>query len=344
MKYTDEDIKNFMKDFIDNATYGKGYIEIEPSSYDDRFSEDTIAEVFNQFKDSEYKEESFFSDALYEKALDVFWEYESYEEHYVLEQLDSAISGKGEEFEEAFNDYLERNNYEKDRDFLYAHGLDGISYDIEAFMPELKLNLLLTTDEETNLDCSSIHDMMYDYENGIDDKEPLDNALSYLITQQGYDVDTVMKAYKNEKKTGNKFVDSVVNELYNHTYTMGVTTVLCRIGGKEALELLDAIAKGKGSITFPKESMLGIYNSWLGSGSMLDIELDKDFTVPTKMVHETQIEGIRRGDRRYCYTVDETYGLVGSAWVEGVSVDLENDKMLDIKLKPDSPTKDDIKR
>jgi len=57
--------------------------------------------------------------------------------------------------------------------------------------------------------------------------------------------------------------------------------------------------------------MLGIYNSWNGSGSLLEIELEKPLTLSSKDIFKIQIEG-----SRYCYeyTVDQTYGLIGSCW------------------------------
>ncbi len=181
----------------------------------------------------------------------------------------------------------------------------------------MKLNILLATKEEKNQDCSSIRGMLRDVSDNFHQMY-CDNALAYLVKQQGYDLEEILGIYKTDKKSSNPFINSVVEELDNQTYDMGLLTVLTKTSGKDALDLLNAIASNYGSITFPRNAMLGIFNEWNGSGSCLEIELDKDFIVPCNMVFETQFEGCGRNG--VSYTVNDTYGLIGSCWKDGVSV------------------------
>lgn len=58
-----------------------------------------------------------------------------------------------------------------------------------------------------------------------------------------------------------------------------------------------------------KDTTCGLYDSWNGGGSVLEIELDKDVKLPIKYA-EICVEGCRmRG-----YDVNEVYGLIDSCW------------------------------
>ncbi len=99
-------------------------------------------------------------------------------------------------------------------------------------------------------------------------------------------------------------------ELEGLSYDMNALTFLvdttldelCMLCGPEPAVM--AIQKG---------TMVGLFNPWNGSGSYLEIELEKEVLIPSKMVFRIQIEGAKN---KYGYTVNQTYGLVGSAWKE----------------------------
>jgi hypothetical protein len=64
--------------------------------------------------------------------------------------------------------------------------------------------------------------------------------------------------------------------------------------------------------------MIGIYNPWNGSGSVLEIELEKDLVFTTDMIRDIQIEGVKPD---FEWTVDNTYGLIGSCWKAPKSIE-----------------------
>lgn len=75
---------------------------------------------------------------------------------------------------------------------------------------------------------------------------------------------------------------------------------------------------------------MGIFNQWSGCGGMLDIRLEKDAVLPLSMVRGFQVEGQPDPDG---YTVNDTYGLVGSAWMpvhyrEGTETGVKEDYSL----------------
>lgn len=69
-------------------------------------------------------------------------------------------------------------------------------------------------------------------------------------------------------------------------------------------------------ITFNKNTMCGLFDCWNGSGSLLEIELNKDVKINKKNIYQVQLEYNGRSKKKpfIGYTVDEVYGLVGSCW------------------------------
>ena len=191
----------------------------------------------------------------------------------------------------------------------------------------IKLNIGISTPMERNLDHGSLHDMVsmmngYDATYGVtigsfkdhekeDVLEACNNGLTYLIQQQGYSISDL-----HEPK-GNAFLESVTDEMNNFSNVMGRLTVLTTVDYDTFIDLAKA-SIGKNdfykSFTFGKGSTVGIFNKWLGSGSTLEIELEKPFIVPAEYISDMQIELDRMRDHWQGYSVDEVYGLIGSAW------------------------------
>ncbi|MEE5994120.1 MAG: hypothetical protein V3G42_12920 [Oscillospiraceae bacterium] len=173
------------------------------------------------------------------------------------------------------------------------------------------------------------------YADNIESEEVLqkvnDNALAYLIEQQGYTVKEVVEAFKSEEKVSDsKFINSVVAEASNYFGYMGELTLLASVSGKDTTDLLEAIAKGKGSIEISSydknpEINLGIFNEWAGCGSLLELYLEKNVLIPTSMIRNLQVEHAGK-DLNHGTTVDKTYGLIGSAW-QCVELKQNNDEL-----------------
>ncbi len=193
----------------------------------------------------------------------------------------------------------------------------SIEPDYEHFLSQtMKVNLIFATDEEQNLDCNLVSEqgdalLREDKRNILS----IPSGLSRLLEAQGYTMKDLRNAmdsyqkhgYPESKQDKPQFLLSLCQELENHTYSMGCITVLAEMTMYELAKLL----RNDTQITFPTNAMLGIYNSWNGSGSLLEIELEKPLTLSSKDIFKIQIEG-----SRYCYeyTVDQTYGLIGSCW------------------------------
>lgn len=141
------------------------------------------------------------------------------------------------------------------------------------------------------------------------DAEDLDNALSYLVNQQGH---SIAEVYGN---ADNAFIRSVREEIdENSSEAMSELCALVRMDGQQMLDFIEKRNEAKDSLVLPKDyATMGIFNQWSGCGGMLDIQLEKDAVLPLSMVRGFQVEGKRA--YRDGYTVNDTYGLVGSAWM-----------------------------
>ena len=150
------------------------------------------------------------------------------------------------------------------------------------------------------------------------DAEDLDNALSYLVNQQGHSVTEVYDALA-QGGHDDPFIKSVHEEITeNSSEAMSELAALVRMDGQQILDFLDAIEMGTDSLVLPKDyATIGVFNQWSGCGGTLDIQLEKDAVLPLSMVREFSIEG--QAEVPGSYTVDSVYGLVSSMWCPNFS-------------------------
>ena len=80
--------------------------------------------------------------------------------------------------------------------------------------------------------------------------------------------------------------------------TDNALTVCISAGGQTLLDLLDAYTSGKYDVSVSKNSFVGLFNEWLGTGASFDIKLEKDFIFPVSFIKEIRFEG---ANRRYGY-------------------------------------------
>lgn len=198
------------------------------------------------------------------------------------------------------------------------------------------MNVFFATEAERNHDFASIVDSFgNDYRDPrleYVEAEDLDNALSYLVNQQGHGVAELYDALA-EGKGSSTFIESVREEICeNSSEAMSNLAALVRMDGSEMLRFLEARDKGEGSLVLPKgNATVGVFNQWSGCGGMLDIQLEKDAVLPLSMAWDFSVEGNGMSNRWGGYTVDEVYGIVGSMWQpsfeiqEGTTQDVRED-------------------
>lgn len=216
-----------------------------------------------------------------------------------------------------------------------------IQPDYDHFLKEeVPINIMLGLPEERNRDFGTIQEQISSLLS--DDMTPAEreasleeeSGLRWLVMQQGHtmkELDETFHAYlefwnspaaedlkydqkyEKFKSTHDPFLTSVCQEIVNTNNYMNTMTVLTKVS---LTDLAEFMQPGK-EIVLPKDSMVGIFNPWNGGGSTLEIELQKDLVVPSKLVYDIQIEGVKPD---YQYTVDNVYGLIGSAWKSATAV------------------------
>ena len=218
---------------------------------------------------------------------------------------DDAFDSQREWFYEAFSidppvkDYLDQD---MKVNIMLSTSLDRKEDDSTPFMLKEALAHFtgagrLSRDLEANIDSHAAADEIIHQ----------DSMVKRLVEQQGYtmdDLSAVAKDYfhdfygyygnpesfsftdENGEKipydkrfemftaTHSKFLSTVCQELDNMGYSFGVVTVLANMSMNDYAKMLQQGSE----VTMPKGCMLGVFAPWNGSGSVLEIELDKDFT------------------------------------------------------------------
>lgn len=142
------------------------------------------------------------------------------------------------------------------------------------------------------------------------------NPESFSFTDENGEKNPYDKRFEMFTATHSKFLSTVCQELDNMGYSFGVVTVLANMSMNDYAKMLQQGSE----VTMPKGSMIGVFAPWNGSGSVLEIELDKDFTFKREDIFDVQIEGVKPDQG---YTVDQTYGLVSSAWQKPKAIEVK---------------------
>ena len=293
-----EEVIAWGKETLSDLTNGTNQLVITPSGYDDFISSSTILNAFQEYSGSKPKvirpENTSFSNYLYDEIQDSLFDNVAYLEEELASQIKTLAEEKGDAFVEALENLDEDLPYE----LLEQFGYEGATVDMSEFLDhDYKVNLLLATEQELNYDNTSISRMAHgiigedgkltlkDY-NDFHDKTVTaadqletysDNALSYLVHQQGYTVEEMMHTVQARIAESNydtsEFIESVVNEL-DGTYSdyNEQLTALISINGNNLVEMLDKVAEGKDNIVLGTDTVIGLYDRMNGAGSDFEIQ------------------------------------------------------------------------
>lgn len=317
------------KDII--KSYKDEYVAFLKEQLEDKCNSDMCCEIYWDYRDvispqtlkeavDNYKEQGFGSpkDCL----EDVLWKLNVDYDSDMFNEIETEIENcENEHVVEYFNEYGDLIN-----DAIEEAGYNGLDVKVDEILrkSEFRVNVMFATNEERNYDMGSIVSSYGswrepDFEYIESSPEVLDNALTYFIHQQGHSVKEVYDCLiGNPRGFGSKdemnFTKSIVNDIVNNSSdAMSEITALVKLDGYELLELVEEVEKGEKYLTFEKNTDMGIFNEWAGTGGLLEFQLDKPFVVPVSMVRNVQIEGAKLD---WGYSVDSVFGLVGSCWKE----------------------------
>ena len=296
----------YLKSKIDENCNSNGFYEMY-WDYRDEFDPSSIQKIV----DRAIKEDT----TLLNAADDYLWDLNSdeYLDEYFMDDVSKNIP---EELED----------YALDRDLLEdleEAGYQGVDMNAQELLDRsnVKVNIIFATPSESNYDMSSIVDVFGSWKNPaynyiVDNPEILDNAMTYLIHQQGHSLKEYYQCLlENPKGFGfdhkDTFIESCVNDCVNNSSdAMSGICCLTTLTPDELYELEKAIKNGTGNLEFSKDTYCGTVNIWSGSGG-LSVNLEKPLIIPVSYAHTIQVEG---GENNNGYTVDEIFGLTGDCW------------------------------
>lgn len=139
-------------------------------------------------------------------------------------------------------------------------------------------------------------------EKGIDDEINKDNIEDYvdqftpiLFKSQGYKISDLCD---DEKVKQSKFLQSFLSEMIN-LYNIGVYTAVKKFNLLELKEMIE----NKKEIIIDKDDVIGMFDPVQGGGSLMELELEKDITIPLSYVKLSN-----QNDTSYGYSTTDVYG------------------------------------
>ena len=160
----------------------------------------------------------------------------------------------------------------------------------------------------------------YDFwlnEHIIDDDGNVDQdaekaGIVWLAKQQGYTLDQVVEVLKDDDITEPKtFLGTVLQEVANG-YGCEALTFCVKMTLGQAIALKEKMKSNpNGSIVIDKKVECGLFDSWQGGGSVLDIACEKDIEIPFENIWKFYID--ERRSNRYD-SIHNVYGTDDSIW------------------------------
>lgn len=322
-------VDKWLNEQLSKDTNGEMRLSFAPQSEDDKISPNEMLDLI-QFYDANHHidVEEYILQFISEK-------FEDYLNQAEFDMINGWIT-RAEAIEDpefkaevsnALNIWAEEND-----DVLERAGYQGIDIDVKDFIAPQQLNLLFATPSERNYEMELIPAMMYSLRGEAkipsiaDLEENSDNALSYLIHQQGYDWAEVynicvrgMCEVDTEEVNGSWFTNSLATELNNTSGSTATLTALVQVDANSLIDLLEA-TRGIGDdkyVTFSKTTAFGLFDNIRGGGAYFEIELEKPAVLPVNMLKSIQVEHTTYGQQKGDHTVNSVYGFDDKIWERG---------------------------
>lgn len=246
--------------------------------------------------------------------------YKSLQDFYESSVMDSVYDQEYETLGYIVENELEGNLTEAEEDWLdeYGEGLVPFITDWDIAYGQYPLQRML---ERVEIDVVNVavkeskylEDNMFDYNHFIefmaDDRNNAEEKqeeteylkdetwLKELIESQGRDFNVFIEELDKEGPYEDKFLQSIYEEIIN-SYSYNNIVFLESITLEEYFEKLES----KEPITISKNSMTGLVDIVNGGGSILEIALEKDITIPRENL-------LVFADGKYRYSIKDTYGM-----------------------------------
>lgn len=86
-------------------------------------------------------------------------------------------------------------------------------------------------------------------------------------------------------------------------------------------------------ITIPKDNFCGMFSDWRGGGSLMEMKLLRDLTIPVSWKNKTKYDSLdlyvdEVGVVDYCYCINQVYGMCMSFWNKPLCLTFEKEEKL----------------
>ena len=195
-----------------------------------------------------------------------------------------------------------------------------IRYPEKHFLKEDVLIDLVIDTGDLNYDFTS--NSIGGHYNANDDSIQEEASLLWLTRQQGYKKSELKKALADRGNSQSPLLKSIYRETLNCSTHMNALVFLVKMTLEEYFTLHDGINKerernksyylsertGRGYLVLSKDTTCGLYDSWNGSGSILEIKLEKDVRLPFRCIASADHDGC------HSYGIREIYGCGSDLW------------------------------
>ncbi len=149
-------------------------------------------------------------------------------------------------------------------------------------------------------------------ENGKVDENAEKAGIVWLAKQQGYTLEELVEILKNgDIKEPKTFLETVLQEVANG-YGCEALTFCVKMTLGQAIALKEKMKSNpNGSIVLDKKVECGLFDSWDGGGSVLEIACEKDVEIPFENIWKFYIDTC--GSSRYD-SIHNVYGTDDSIW------------------------------
>ena len=257
-------------------------------------------------------------------AYEAFWEqlYEWYE-YSTYQYEEEIISSVRKYWDDEDMDYDDHEEFIESwiREHLFFR------YPEEHFLKQtVCVNITVDTGDE-NYDYV-LNNLYPHYDARYGDTVSEESSLLWLIRQQGYKKRQLNKALRHKDYSGSRLLETIRSEAANCSSHMNALTFFVEMTVEQVLDLQEAIRdnqtkdpplkpgayrcvwnrKGRRKIVLDKSAVCGLYDTWNGAGSLLEIELEKDVILPLKYISTAWPDGGRG------YSVARAFGICHSMW------------------------------
>lgn len=318
-------------DWMEVKEYNKYIQDLE----DKRLSKESLSKL-KELLDKDYRyDPKDFRDEIYwdyseRPNIDLISQCKTYAE-YESELLDELyecnfeyeselVDGLWQSWKGRYDD-LFNNLSDDDERYLYDCFLSYITidYNVEDLINKgsLHVNIMPYQDDNLNSEGGCLHrtlDYLWKSANGSlkDDDEYVESpVLTKLFNSQGYDLPNI------DWKTDDPFIKSFYQEMLNadieYTYSHFMVFL-----AEMSIEDYYKLRNGESRMIF-RSGTCGIFDTVQGSGSILEVELQKPFEIDFSKEEDDYFEGSRIQVENipcYGYSVNQIYGLIGRAWAD----------------------------